>query len=146
MSMPEQELFLLDVNVLMYAAGREHPYREACQSVLRSVARAEIMVAIDTEIVQEILHRYGALGRYQEAVALANDLLTLVPIVYPVTLRDVQRAVELFQQYAHQGVRSRDVIHAAVILNNGISGIISVDRHFDTIEGIRRIDPLQMAR
>ncbi|GBC97436.1 Ribonuclease VapC13 [bacterium HR16] len=139
-------MFLLDVNVPMYAAGREHPYKEACQSVLRAVTRTQITVAIDTEIVQEILHRYGALGRYTEASTLASDLLTLVPTVYPVTLRDVKLAIELFRQYAPQGVRSRDVIHVAVMLNNGIREIISTDKHFDIIAGIHRVDPTDLAQ
>ncbi len=43
---------------------------------------------------------------------------------------------------ARRKLRSRDVIHAAVMFNNGISKMISTDKHFDVIMGIRRIDPL----
>lgn len=135
---------LLDVNVVMYAAGQEHPYKAPCQEILTQIARGHLTVAIDTEIIQEILHRYGAQQRYKEAVQLATDLLTLVPLVYPVTVRDIHQAIELFQRYALQGVRSRDVIHIAVMLNNGIREVISTDKYFDVVQGIRRIDPMQL--
>lgn len=133
---------LLDTNVPMYAAGAPHPYRDACRWILNEIARGVLLVAIDVEIIQEILYRYGALGRHADAVTMATDLWTLVPDVYPVTQTDVQSAVALYQQYAPRGVRSRDVIHAAVMLNNGLTEIISADGHFDLMPGIRRTDPI----
>ena len=33
------------------------------------------------------------------------------------------------------------VLHAAVMLNNGLRNILSTDTHFDHIKGIRRLDP-----
>ncbi len=139
-----ERLPFLDTNIPMYAAGREHPYREICQWVMRQIAEGQLVVATDTEVFQEILHRYGLLGRYEEAAMLVTDLMMLVERVYPVTVADVQRAVDLFRRYAPQGVRSRDLIHVAVMLNNGLTDIISTDRHFDLVEGIRRIDPLNL--
>jgi predicted nucleic acid-binding protein len=128
----------------MYAVGSEHPYRLPCQKVMAAIANNTLTAAIDTEIVQEILHRYGALRRYAEAVTIAENLLSLVALVYPVTLRDILRSLELFAAYSVQGVQARDTIHAAVMQNNGIRLIVSADRHFDLIEGIERIDPQEL--
>lgn len=144
MSQPSALPALLDTNVPMYAAGAAHVYRDACQWIMGQIAHGILLVAIDVEIIQEILYRYGALGRHADAVTMATDLLALVPNVYPVTPADVQTAVALYQQYAPHGVRSRDVIHAAVMLNNSISEIISADSHFDLIVGIRRTDPIAL--
>jgi predicted nucleic acid-binding protein len=113
--------------------------------VMSAIANGTLRAAIDTETVQEILHRYGALRRYAEAVAIAQDLLSVVDLVYPVTLRDIQRALELFSAYSAQGVQARDTIHAAVMQNNGIRAIISANQHFDLIEEIERIDPQDFA-
>ena len=140
-----EEVVFLDANVVMYAVGGEHPYRLPCQQVMSAIANNTLTAAIDTEIVQEILHRYGALRRFAEAVAIAQDLLSVVNLVYPVTLRDIQRALELFSAYSAQGVQARDTIHAAVMQNNGIRAILSADQHFDLIEGIERIDPRDFA-
>lgn len=132
---------LLDVNIPMYAAGRDHPYKEACAWVMTQVAERRLDVVIDTEVIQEILYRYGGLKQWETATALATSLLDLVPVVYAVSLADARVAVRLFGQYAPQGVKARDLIHVAVMHNHGLTRIISTDQHFDQIAGIVRVDP-----
>ncbi|HTU91554.1 MAG TPA: type II toxin-antitoxin system VapC family toxin [Gemmataceae bacterium] len=133
---------LLDTAVPMYAAGTARAYRAACQWVMAEVAGDRLQVAIDAELLQEVLHRYGALGRYADAVNMARDVMTLVPQILPITAADMQTAVALFQQYAPQGLRARDAIHAAVMQTHGLTQIISSDRHFDLIAGLTRLDPI----
>jgi hypothetical protein len=133
---------LLDTAVPMYAAGSPHPLRDACQWVMTEIAGGRMQVVIDAEVIQEILHRYGALGRFSDAVGMARDLMTLMPQILPITATDMQTAGTLFQQYAPHGVRARDVIHAAVMQNHGLVQIISSDTHFDLITGVTRLDPI----
>lgn len=121
---------LLDTAVPMYAAGMPHAYRHACQWVMTQIASGRLQVVIDAEVIQEILHRYGALGRYADAVNMARDVMTIVPQVLPVTAADMQTAVTIFQQYAPQGMRARDAIHAAIMQNQGLTHIISSDAQF----------------
>jgi predicted nucleic acid-binding protein len=135
---------LLDVNVPMYAGGRSHPYREPCAWILTEVAQGSLVAAIDTEITQEILHHYGASGRFDLAVEMAGYLLQIVPTVYPMLLADAQLAIKLFRRYGPRGIKARDVIHIAIMQNNGIGTIISADRHFDGIDGVTRLDPLEL--
>jgi predicted nucleic acid-binding protein len=132
---------LLDVNVPVYAAGQDHPYKMACAWVMTEIAEERLAVAIDTEVVQEILYRYGEMQHWEIAATLAASLLDLVPVVYPVCLTDARLAIDLFQQYAPQGIKARDLIHVAVMYNHGLTGIISVDHHFDQVAGIVRLDP-----
>lgn len=134
----------LDTAVPMYAAGAAHAYRVACQWLMTEIAGGRMQVVIDAEVVQEILHRYGALGRYADAVNMARDLMTLVPQILPVTATDMQTTVTLFQQYAARGVRARDAIHAAVMQNHQLTHIISSDVHFDLIAGVTRLDPIAL--
>ena len=49
-----EDIFLLDVNIPMYAAGKDHPYREACIRVMSEVAEGRLAAAIDTEVIQVI--------------------------------------------------------------------------------------------
>jgi predicted nucleic acid-binding protein len=137
---------LLDVNVPMYAGGRSHPYRDPCAWILTEVAHGALAAAIDTETTQEILHHYGASGRWDIAVAMAHSLLQIVPTVYPMLLADAQLAIELCQRYGPRGIKARDVVHIAIMQNHGISTIISADRHFDGIDGVTRLDPLELFR
>lgn len=109
---------------------------------MTEIALGRLQVVIDAEVVQEVLHRYGALGRYADAVSMARDLLILVPQVLPITAADMQTALGLFQQFAPAGMRSRDALHAAVMQNHGLTHIISSDVHFDLVPGLTRIDPI----
>lgn len=140
------DLVFLDINVPMYAAGRPHRYREPCRRVMREIAEGRLGAAIDTEIVQEALYRFGAEGKPEIGIAMARGLLDLVDVVYPVTLPESRLSIELFERYVGRGVTARDALHVAVMLNNGIRTIISADRHFDPIDGIERIDPMTYAR
>lgn len=135
----------IDVNIPMCAAGKSHPFKEPCARVLTEIAEGRLDGVIDSEIVQEILYRFGALRQWQMAVQMATSLLDLIPVVLPVTSADAREAIALFAQYGPAGVRARDVIHAAVMRNNGISTIISLDVHFDQIAGIERLDPRDLA-
>ena len=135
------EIYFLDVNIPIYAAGREHNYRDSCQLVMTDIAEGLIQAAIDTEIIQELLYRFGALGQPLTGVEIANYLLALVPTIYPVVPEDIRLAIKLFERYAPKGVQARDVIHVAVMKSNGLSQIISTDTHFDKIQGVRRHDP-----
>jgi hypothetical protein len=58
-----EEVVFLDTNVVMYAVGTEHPYRLPCQQVMSAMRMVRSGQPLDTETVQEILHRYGALRR-----------------------------------------------------------------------------------
>lgn len=131
----------LDVNVPMYAAGREHPYREPCRFVMAEVASGKLSVVVDAEIFQEIMYRFGAIERWEVGAEMASALLELVPEIIPVEVKDVRKALDLFRKYGPKGVSARDTLHAAVMLNRDLQRIISVDRHFDLIEGIERVDP-----
>ena len=136
--------YFLDVNVPMYAAGKEHPYKAACVYVLTEIANGRLDAVISTEIIQEILYRFGALGQAQVGVQMASNLMNLVPDVLPVTVEDMQTAVALFAEYGPKGVKARDVVHTAVMQNHQLTHIISTDKHFDQIEGITRVDPQTM--
>jgi predicted nucleic acid-binding protein len=135
-------LVFLDVNIPMYAAGRAHAYKDPCVRVMKAIAEGRLEAAIDVEIVQEILHRYGAIGRRDVAIAMSSNLLDLASVVYPITSKEIRATISLFDRYAKQGILARDLIHVAVMLSNGLEQIVSVDSHFDEIEGVTRLDPL----
>jgi predicted nucleic acid-binding protein len=135
---------LVDVNVPTYAAGASHSYKEACAWIMAEIAVRRINAAIDAAVIQEILYRYGALQRREIAATVATSLLDLAPTVYPVQEGNARPAVALFSRYAPLGVMVRDLIHVAVMLNNGLARTISTDKHFDRIERIGRIDPQRL--
>lgn len=136
----------LDTNIFMYAAGREHPLKAPCVAILRRVALEELEALTNAEVLQEILYRYSAIGERERGLHLARLAVDQVGgEVLPVTLADMQRAFDLVTRYG-AAITSRDAVHAATALNHGLKHIISVDSHFDVIEGITRVDPRKAAR
>ena len=83
--------------------------------------------------------RYMSLGLPDQARQVSIRLETIIPRALPVTMTDVRRARSLSTHYPD--LRARDLIHAAVMLEKGISHILSTDRHFDQVDEVRRIDP-----
>jgi len=128
-----------DTNILLYAAGRAHPERDACARLLRRVADGTLEATINTEVVQEILYVLTRRGRRKEALTLARHLEALFPDMLPVTREDMTEALSLLEQSA--GISVRDAVHAATMLRNGLLTVVSVDPDFDRIPGIRRIAP-----
>jgi hypothetical protein len=126
----------------MYAAGQPHAFKAPCVKIMKAIADGRLSVAIDTEIVQGILYRYGAQQRWDMAVAMAEDVMTMAAMSFPVTSQDMRLTVDLFRHYAQQGATARDLVQTAVMKMNGLVTINSVDVHFDLIEGIQRIDPV----
>jgi len=129
----------LDANVPMYAAGRAHSAKGPCLDLLRRVATGEVDAATDVEVLQEILHRFCALGRIDDGVRLFDHVVQVVPVILPVDLEDAMSARRLLARIA--SITARDAIHAAVMRRHGIEVIYSFDRHFDAVPGIRRVEP-----
>jgi predicted nucleic acid-binding protein len=127
----------IDSNIPMYVAGRDHPLREPARRFLERVRSAEIEACTSTEVLQEILYRYTALKRFDLARQVYELFVLLVPVVYPVTLADTDRAKQLV--CGGGGIGVRDAIHAAVMLNNDVHDIATFDAGFDLIPEVRRL-------
>ena len=131
-------MIFVDSNVPMYVAGRDHPLREPARRFLAAVRSGEIEACTSTEVVQEILYRYAALKRPDLAREVYDLFLQFCPVVLPVTLADTDRARDLV--CGSPPVGARDAVHAAVMINNGVRTVATVDRGVDRISGIERIE------
>jgi predicted nucleic acid-binding protein len=132
-------LIFVDANIFMYAAGVDHPHKAPSTRFLLRIAQGEVDAAVDTEALQEILHRYRAMGRWTDGRRVYESARQIVPISFPITIEIVDAARDLLD--SHGGLTVRDALHAAVVLQNGADAICSYDRDFDVIAGLRRIEP-----
>jgi uncharacterized protein len=137
--MTGQSFQFLDANLIMYSSGVPHPLRVPCKSILEKIKNGTLQVVSNTEVLQEILYRYFSIRKKALGELAYTAIIDLCEVILPVTLQETDRALELLKQYPQ--ITSRDAIHAASMLNNGIEEILSTDPHFDLIPGIRRIDP-----
>ncbi|MBI4764399.1 MAG: type II toxin-antitoxin system VapC family toxin [Deltaproteobacteria bacterium] len=127
----------------MYSLGGPHPLQVPSKGVLEKIKNDSLRVVSNTEVLQEILYRYFSLRKQALGELAYTAMIDLCQAILPVTIQDTDRALGLLKQYPQ--ITSRDAIHAATMLNNGIKEILSTDPHFDLIAGIRRTDPKGMS-
>ena len=130
-------MIFVDSNIPMYLIGAAHPSKTDAQILLERAIAANERLVTDAEVLQEILHRYTAIGR-REAIAPALRLtLDIVDEVFPIEKADVLRASEIIQGRA--ALSARDAIHIAVMDRRAIRSILSFDADFDRWPGLRRL-------
>jgi predicted nucleic acid-binding protein len=130
-------VIFVDSNVPMYLVGSPHPNKIAAeQAVAALIGRQEKLVS-DAEVLQEILHRYAAIGRLDAIQPAFDAVLSLVDEVFPIELENVERAkTVLLGKYR---LSARDAIHLAVMEQRGIQRILSFDQGFDRYPNVRRL-------
>jgi hypothetical protein len=130
-------VILVDSNIPMYLVGAVHAHKiDAQRLVERALSDGERLVT-DSEVLQEILHRYVAIGR-RDAIQPAFDaLLGIVDEVLPIRRVEALRARDIV--LGHDRISARDAVHLAVMEENGIARVLSFDRGLDAYPGIVRL-------
>lgn len=130
-------MIFIDSNIPMYLVGAPHPNKDAARSALeRIIQRGERMVT-SAEVMQEILHRYGALKRPDAIQPAFDALLGVVDEVFPVEAEDVQRARDVMMGLGK--LSARDALHVAVMKRRGITRVLSFDAGFDAVGWVERV-------
>ena len=130
----------IDANIPIYAAGREHSNQEPCARVLMMVAEHPLAFITDAKVLQELMHRYLASGRW----ALGREVLqgfaeVMHDRIEPVYEEDIHSAARLADR--HPGISARDLVHNAVMQRLGSHRIISADADFDRLPNLTRLNP-----
>jgi predicted nucleic acid-binding protein len=130
-------MIFIDSNIPMYLIGNDPEQRARAQLLLEQAIGKREKLVTSAEVLQEILHRYVAIGR-RDAIQPAFDaLLGLVDEVFPVGLDQVQRArVILLERHR---LSARDALHVATMERFRVNRILSFDSGFDHIPGVTRL-------
>jgi len=121
----------------------EHPHERPSVALLERVADGDVEATVDAKTLQEILHRYGSIGHWDDGRRVYDLTRQLFPAVVPVTADVLDRARRLLDGDNH--IMARDALHAAVTMTKGFDAVCSYDRDFDRIRGIVRREPDQVA-
>ena len=121
----------------MYLIGAPHPHKADAQRLVERLISERQRLVTDAEVLQEILHRYVAIGR-RDAIQPAFDaLLGIADQVFPVDLPATERAKEIVM--GHPSISARDALHLAIMEHHGIETILSFDSGLDAYPGISRL-------
>lgn len=119
-------MIFVDSDIPMYLIGAPHRHKTDAQRLVT-----------DTEVLQEILHRYVAIDRRDAIQPAFEALLGAIDQVLSIDLAAVQRAKAIV--LGSRQLSARDALHLAVMEQHGISRILSFDAGFDGFPGITRL-------
>jgi predicted nucleic acid-binding protein len=121
----------------MYVVGNDHPLKSQSKSLLLAAVRRREPLITDTEVLQEILHRYRSINRPTEMRWAFDLVLNVADEIHSIDLVDVLSARLILT--TNTRISARDAIHAAVMQRNGITRLLSFDAGFDEVPDIQRI-------
>jgi len=131
----------VDTSVLAFAAGGEHVQRELCRRIVEAAGGRRLELHASVEVVQEFLfHRLRRVPR-PLAVAQARRVAAMC-VLHTFDDEVLTRALDLA---GNSELGGRDAVHAATALTAGFEEIVSADRDFDAVPGLRRIAPAEVS-
>jgi predicted nucleic acid-binding protein len=138
-------MIYLDTNIFLYAIQQHEKYGNACATILQDVQDKKIKAISSTITLAEMI---GALQKINDELKKRGNRPIRIEesfdaiLNYPVTWLDIS-PILIRKSLDHTNILfGVDCIHRESMELHGIEKIISADRDFDTIPGIRRIDPL----
>jgi len=130
-------VMFIDSNIPMYLIGAAHPHKTDAQRLLERCIALEQRLVTDAEVLQEILHRYAAIGRPDAIQPAFDALLDVADEVFPVERIDAEKAKDVL--LGSKGLSARDALHVAIMRRYGVTEILSFDTGFDNCAGIKRL-------
>lgn len=128
----------IDSNIFFYARILDTQYGESCTKIIEDITKAELKAAASTLVVLEIanaLRKYGLTDAVKDEI---DAICSLGMVLGPVDDIIIRWAGDIFQKVR---ISPYDCVHAATMKKLGVTEILSADKDFDKISGIKRIDP-----
>lgn len=131
-------LVFIDSNIFMYAIGASHPYKTPSENLIRKIVEGQISAATDVEVLQEILYRYGAIGKSKLGYDLFDQILLTLTMIWSVEKEDLVIARKIQEKH---DLKTRDAIHIATMTRHHVQTLYSYDKDFDRFPSIKRLMP-----
>jgi hypothetical protein len=130
-------MIFIDSNIPMYLVGADHPHKRDTIIILEDIVSKKEKLVTNTEVLQEILHRYSAIKRKQDIQAAFDALYAIIDEIFVVQEKDILAAKGLLLSY--DKLSARDALHAAQMKRLKINRILSFDHGFDALPDIQRL-------
>ena len=140
------ETAFVDTNVLIYAADQSAAFHSACRALLERGLEGKERLVLSPQILSEFIsvvtnpsampNPLAPPDAYTHAEALAKGFELIVP-----SQGVFDRALDLLRKTGISGKRTHDVMHAATMLENGVTRIYTLDSGFSKIPGITVLKP-----
>jgi uncharacterized protein len=131
-------LILLDTSILLYFMGSGHPLRERSRLLIQAHEDGRISAATTIEAIQEFAHVHARRRSRAVSVIRARHWISALDLI-AVDAWDLEMGLSLFEQLPRLG--AFDAVLAAVALNHNVEALVSADRAFGDVPGLRWVDP-----
>lgn len=132
-------MIVVDTTVLIYAVGAEHPLAVPCRQVMTTIGAGQIRVSTTVEVIQEFLHVRSRRRTRKTATGLARRFATAMAPLLAVDSADLDAGLDLFERVP--GLGAFDAVLAAAARNRQADALISADRAFADVPGLRHLNP-----
>lgn len=131
-------MILLDTTVLVYAVGDDHELRAPARAVVEAVERGTVRATTTVEAIQELVHVRARRRSRSDAATLGRAYATLLaPLLQP-TEDDLRDGLRLFER--EESLGAFDAVLAAAAIGGGVDALVSADRSFGAVRGLRWVD------
>jgi len=132
------EPYFVDSNIFFYAKIMDGEYGAACAEVLRRIEDRRILAATSTLVVLEVANSLRKFGLTKQVKDVVDSIFSLELRILEMSGFDVRNAIQISQRL---NISAYDCAHVAVMQHAKIGKIVSADKDFDRVPGIRRKDP-----
>lgn len=132
-------MIVLDTTVLVYAVGTDHPLRDPCREIVAAVRDGSVEATTTVEVVQEFAHVRARRRGRDDAAALAEDVADLLSPLLVAGERQLREGLTIYRSSGRLG--TFDAVLAAVALDAGATALVSADKAFADVRGLRHVGP-----
>lgn len=131
-------MIVLDTTVLVYAVGDRHELREPARALVEAVAAGRVRATTTPEAIQEFTHVRARRRDRKDAATLAVQYADLLSPLLEVGEADLRDGLRLFER--HEALDAFDAVLAAAALSRDASALVSADRAYDAVRGLRFVE------
>lgn len=132
-------MIVVDTTVLVYAVGADHPLREPCRRLVERAAQGDLPLTTTPEVIQEFAHVRARRRSRRDAAELAGAFATLCAPLLVVDADDLEAGIRLWVRTP--GLGPFDAVLAAAAQRRGARALVSADRVFAAVRGLRHVNP-----
>lgn len=131
-------MIVLDTNVLLYTVGTDHPLAHASERIVQAVGARTVQATTTVSAIEEFVHVRARRRSREDATGLARRFASLLSPLLPVGEQELQRGLDLYERHPRLG--AFDALLAAAALGAGAEALVSADRDFRAVEGLRFVE------
>ena len=136
-------MIVLDTTVLLYAVGGHHPLKAPSARLIQAIREGSVRATTTVEVIQEFAHAFARRRDRRDGSRLGRAWATLLAPLISTDREDLEQGLALYE--THTSLGAFDALLAAAALGREAEALVSADRAFGGVPGLRYVDPATSA-